>query len=761
MKKFLATILIFTAFCATAKNRIGENIDMTHYEIHLNNIDFTNHTLEAYTIVTLTAKETINSFDLELKSLVVSDVMSNDGNVSGFVQNGDVLTINLATALAANTNASFTITYGGNTFNEQWGGIMWSGNYVCNMGVGFESIPHNLGKCWFPCVDNFTDKATYDVYVTVPTETTAVCGGNLISDTDNGDGTHSVHYVVNQEIATYHISFAAGDYVEWTDTYNGIERDIPITVYVKPSQINNVPGTFVHVKDIAEYFENAYGPYPFNRIGYSITSVGCMEHVDNIGITSGILTGNTDQESYIAHEMSHMWFGNKVTCARAEEMWLNEGFAQFCGTSYQEAIYDEATYLNEMRSVMAAVITGYDPGEGWLALNNVPQDLTYGNTVYKKGATVVHTLRNYLGKELFNETMRHYLNKFAYQSVTSEDLRDAITEYTGIDMTDFFDTYVFTCGEPHYVIDNVNITPNGNNFNVEVFTSQTHRHSDHIGNSVILELDFMDQNWNIVTDTIHWDGRTGHTVKTLDFEPVAVFCNYNKTSLDARVDRNFVINTTGKVTATYLDINTSEITDSTFLHIENHWVGPDHSLNPHPWEMTFSTQRYYTVFRDDKGQANINGVFRYAKSYDNDIIQSANDSTVLLYRENAITPWHSIPYSFEGNWKIGEMTVDELLSGDYTFAVIDKTTFGLGEIPTGTKRLIVMPNPADDFIKISTSDNNTEVCILNSLGQIANIFSVKEKEITIPITDYKSGVYYINLLDENKNIISTEKLVKR
>jgi aminopeptidase N len=761
MKKLLTILFVFTALFATAQNKIGDNFNVTHYDIHINEIDFTNHTLQAQTTVTLTALSAINTIELELKSLTVSAVTATGANVSSFAQNGDVLTINLTTSMEANTSASFAISYGGNTFNDGWGGILWSGNYICNMGVGFTEVPHNLGKTWFPCVDNFTDKATYDVFVTVPTETTAVCGGNLISDTDNGDGTHTVHYNVPQEIATYHISFVAGDYVEWNDTYNGMNGDIPVNVYVKPNQINKVEGTFVHVKDIAEYFENAYGPYPFNRIGYSITSVGCMEHVDNIGITSGVLTGNTDEESYVAHEMSHMWFGNKVTCARAEEMWLNEGFAQFCGTSYQEAIYDEATYLNEMRSVMAAVITGYDPGEGWLALNNVPQDLTYGNTVYKKGATVVHTLRNYLGKELFNETMRHYLNKFAYQSVTSEDLRDAITEYTGIDMTDFFDTYVFTCGEPHYVIDNVNITPNGNNFNVEVFTSQTHRHSDHIGNSVILELDFMDQNWNIVTDTIHWDGRTGHTVKTLDFEPVAVFCNYNKTSLDARVDRNFVINTTGKVTATYLDINTSEITDSTFLHIENHWVGPDHSLNPHPWEMTFSTQRYYTVFRDDKGQANINGVFRYAKSYDNDIIQSANDSTVLLYRENAITPWHSIPYSFEGNWKIGEMTVDELLSGDYTFAVINKTTFGLGEIPTGTKRLIVMPNPADDFIKISTSDNNTEVCILNSLGQIANIFSVKEKEITIPVNDYKSGVYYIYLLDEKKNVISTEKLVKR
>lgn len=762
MKKLLAIILVFTAICTTAKTKIGENIDMTHYEIHLNNIDFTNHTLDAVTTVTLTTTSAVNSIELELKALTVSDVTSNDASVSGFAQNGDVLTINLATALSANTTASFTISYGGSTFNDGWGGILWSGNYICNMGVGFTEVPHNLGKAWFPCVDNFTDKATYDVFVTVPTETTAVCGGNLISNTDNGDGTHTVHYAVNQEIATYHISFVAGDYVEWTDTYQGMNGDIPVNVYVKPAQINKVEGTFVHVKDIASYFENAYGPYPFNRIGYSITSVGCMEHVDNIGITSGVLTGNTDEESYVAHEMSHMWFGNKVTCARAEEMWLNEGFAQFCGMSYQEAIYDEETYLNDMIAVMNTSVISYDIGEGWLALNNVPQDKTYGNTVYKKGATVVHTLRNYLGKELFNEAMRYYLNKHAYQSVTSEDLRDAITEYTGIDMTGFFDTYVFTCGEPHYVIDNVNITPNGNSFDVEVFTSQTHRHSDHIGNGVILELDFMDQNWNIVTDTIHWDGRNGHTVKTIDFEPIAVFCNYKKTCLDARTDRNSVIKNTGdNITTSYFRTNTLNITDSTFLRIENHWVGPDYSLNANQSELTFSTKRYYSIFRDDKGQADINGVFEYTKTYDNDIIHTANDSTILLYRENALTPWRSIPYSFEGNWKIGELTVDNLLSGDYTFAVIDKSTLGLGEVPADAKRLIVTPNPAVDYVKISTCNDNSEICIINSLGQTVNTFSVKEKEIMIPVTDYKSGVYYINLLDDKKNLISTEKLVKR
>ena len=762
MKKLLTILFVFTLFFANAQTP-GENINVTHYEIHLNNIDFTNHTLQAQTIVTLTAVNPTSTIALELKTLTVSEVTSNMATVSNFSQNGDVLTINLASALSANTTASFTITYSGNTFNDGWGGVLWSGGYVCNMGVGFESVPHNLGKCWFPCVDNFTDKASYDVYVTVPNDLTAVCGGYLESTTNNGNGTKTVHYVVNQEIATYHISFIAGDYAEWSDTYNGMERDIPINVYVPPTQINKVEGTFVHVKDIAEYFENCYGPYPFNRIGYAITSVGCMEHVDNIGITTGVLTGNTTQESYIAHEMSHMWFGNKITCSTAEEMWLNEGFAQFCGMSYQEAIYGEDIYQNEMNSLITNITRNCHNQEGWLVLNDIPMDLTYGTTVYSKGATVVHTLRNYLGKELFNEAMRYYLDKFAFQAVTSEDLRDAITEYTGIDMTGFFDTWVFTCGSPHYVIDSVKTTPNGSNFNVEVFTSQKHRHSDHIGNGVILELAFMDHNWNIVTDTIHWDGVVGHTTKTISFEPIAVFADYYNKYADARSDGNYVVKTTGKVTCEMLDAKTNSISDSTFLHLEHHWVGPEHNLNPESAALTYSPDRYWTIFRDDKGTANINGVFKFTRNntYDNNLIHSSNDSIILMYRENAATPWHSIPYQSTGNWMIGTFTVNELLSGDYTLAAIDKTLFGVEETSFDMKQLSIAPNPTSSFIRINTQAENAEVLIMNSLGQFIGYYPIFGNEMTLSVEDYPAGIYFVILLDENKNIISTEKMVKR
>jgi aminopeptidase N len=762
MKKLLSIILIFTTLFAYAQTP-GENINVTHYEIHLNNFDFTNHTVQAQTIVTLTAVNSTNAIALELKSLTVSAVTATGANVSNFSQNGDILTINLASAMAAGATASFTITYGGNTFNEDWGGVMWSGNYVCNMGVGFESIPHNLGKCWFPCVDNFTDKATYDVYVTVPTAMTAVCGGNLVNNVDNGNGTHTVHYNVPQEIATYHISFAAGDYVEWTDTYNGIERDIPITVYVKPNQINNVPGTFVHVKDIASFFENSFGPYPFNRIGYVVTSVGCMEHVDNIGITSGIVTGNTSQEEYVAHELSHMYFGNKVTCATAEEMWLNEGFAQFCGVFYRSDIYGEDDFQQAMSSKTNNITTWCKSENNWIPLNNVPQTMTYDNSaVYNRGAVVVNTMMNYMGRETFLAGLRSYLNTYNYSAASSEQLRDALTAATGIDMTGFFETYVFTAGMPHYGVDLLNVTPNGNQYDATVKMTYRHYGPEHVGQNNRVEVTFIDNAGQLQTELVNWNGLEENKTVTLDINPIAAFADYYNHFLDAKYDNNLTATSPGNLGINQqLSITVNSVSNSVMLRGEEHYVAPDN--DPNIPGLTLSTKHYWNVLRMDFGDSDVSGKFTFSNnaSMDGDIIHSENDSAVLLYRANINEAWHTIPYEQQGNWKIGIFTVSDLQTGQYTLGAIDKTQLGLGENNFDTKKMLLTPNPTENYVKISTNYNNSKILIVNSLGQLVNSFPISENEIIISVEGFPAGVYYVNLLDEKKNIISTEKLVKR
>ena len=762
MKKILIIVLIFTTLFAYAQTP-GENFDVTHYEIHLNNFDFSNHTVQAQTIVTLTAVNSTNAIALELKSLTVSAVTATGANVSNFSQNGDILTINLASAMAAGATASFTITYGGNTFNESWGGVMWSGNYVCNMGVGFESIPHNLGKCWFPCVDNFTDKATYDVYVTVSTAMTAVCGGNLVNTVDNGNGTKTVHYNVPQEIATYHISFAVGDYVEWTDTYNGIERDIPITVYVKPSQINNVPGTFVHVKDIASFFENSFGPYPFNRIGYVVTSVGCMEHVDNIGITSGVVTGNTSQEEYVAHELSHMYFGNKVTCATAEQMWLNEGFAQFCGVFYRSDVYGEDDFQQAMSSKTNNITTWCKSESNWIPLNDVPQTMTYDNSaVYNRGAVVVNTMMHYMGREIFLEGLRSYLNSYNYSAASSEQLRDALTTATGIDMNGFFDTYVFTAGMPHYGVDLLNVTSNGNQYDATVKMTYQHYGPEHVGQNNRVEVTFVDNEGHLQTELVNWNGLEENKTVTLDINPIAAFADYYNHFLDAKYDNNLTATSPGNLGINQqLSITVNSVSNSVMLRGEEHYVAPDN--DPNIPGLTLSTKHYWNVLRLDFGDSDVSGKFTFSNgaNMDGDIIHSENDSAVLLYRANIHEAWHTIPYAQQGNWKIGFFTVSDLQSGQYTIGVIDKTQLGLGENSSDTKKMLLTPNPTENHVKISTNYNNSKILIVNSLGQLVDSFTISENETTISVEDFPAGVYYVNLLDEKKNIISTEKLVKR
>ncbi|MBO7460920.1 MAG: T9SS type A sorting domain-containing protein, partial [Bacteroidales bacterium] len=524
----------------------------------------------------------------------------------------------------------------------------------------------------------------------------------------------------------------------------------------------SVPGTFVHVKDIANFYENCFGPYPFNRIGYAVTSVGCMEHVDNIGITSGVVTGNTTQEEYVAHEMSHMWFGNKVTCATAEEMWLNEGFAQFCGVFYRSEIYGEDDFQQAMNSKINTITTWCKSESNWIPLNNVPQTMTYDNSaVYNRGAVVVNTLMNYLGRETFLEGLRSYLNTYNYSAASSEQLRDALTAATGIDMNGFFDTYVFTAGMPHYGVDLINVTPNGNQYNATVRMTYKHYGPEHVGQNNRVEVTFIDNAGQLQTELVNWDGLEENKTVTLDINPIAAFADYYNHFLDAKFDKNLTATAPGNTGINQqLTITVNRVADSVMLRGEEHYVAPDN--DPNIPGLTLSTKHYWNVLRLDFGEADVSGKFTFSNNsnMDGDIIHSENDSAVLLYRANINDTWHSIPYTQQGTWKLGFFTVSDLPTGQYTIGAIDKTQLGLNEI-NDEKQLILAPNPTGNLVKISTKAKNSEIFIINGLGQTIDNFPISDNEITVSVEAFPAGVYFVNLLDEKKNIISTEKLVKR
>ncbi len=758
MKYVLSLLLTICFFSFSAKsNEVGKDIDVSHYEIHLNEFNLDEKTLDASATITLTALNDIETIELNLRSLTVTSVVSEEINVKEFSQKDDILTISLASTLSKDSEVSLTINYEGKTFNENWGGVHWSADYVYNLGVGFDSQPHNLGKTWFPCVDNFSDKASYDLYITIPEAMISSCGGILSGSVNNDNGTKTDHWIVNQEIPTYLMSFAFGDFVLWEETYQGIERDIPIHVYAKPNQIEKVAGTFANIKEIAAFYEDKFGPYPLNRIGYVSTNLGCMEHVDNIALASQLINGNAtfDNESLIAHEMSHAWFGDKVTCATAEDMWLNEGFATFCNFYYLTELYGENVFIDYMNELIDNVILSAHQKEGFIPLNDMPLDLTYGTTVYDKGATVVNTMMNYLGRETFNTVMKQYIEKFAFKTASSEDLRDAVSEFSGVDMTDFFDTWVFTAGSPVYSVKSFTTKANGDKYDVEIVMNQQHRGADHIGNSVRYELSFVDNDWNIQSEMVEWDGESATITKRLDFEPVAIFCDYDNKFADACHSYTYIANKTGnkEFKDARIKFVAKEISDSTLLRVEHRWVGADFDTSIEGFKL--SPNRYWTIHRLDKGNSVINCDFQYQKNatYDAELLTSPNDSIVVVYRKDGAHQWESVDFSIKGNGNAGILTVENIKSGDYALGVWDEEHASLKE-NSSELNINIYPNPAEDKINIELkNETKGNVVITNQLGQVVKEMNIDGKELTIDIEDLTSGIYFINVSNQRMKFL--------
>ena len=748
-------------------SEIGDTIDVVHYDIHLEYIDFSAQTIQGYADVKLTPKvNNISSIPLELLDLTVDSVFVEGTEITSFTHVDAIIQIPLSTPVNTGDTLTVSVYYHGHPFHEGWGGFHYSGDYAFNLGVGFVSDPHNLGKAWFPCVDDFKDRATYDCYITVGEGKKAVCGGALISETINKNKSVTYHWQLDKTIPTYLASVAVGEYEAVADSYNGINDTIPILIYTKPADTSDVPGSFSNLKDIMAIFEYYFNPYPWNRVGYVGTAIGAMEHVTNIAYPHFCINGTSTYEWLYTHELSHMWFGDLVTCASAGDMWLNEGWAVFCEIFYTKDLYGEEDFKNSMRNKHADVLrTTHIQDGGYYALYGVPTELTYGSTVYEKGCTVVQTLRGYLGSDLFFDVVKAYLEEFAFNYASSYDMRDFMTSYTGIDMTAFFDAWVFTPGTPHFSVDSFAVQTTGEDFDVFVYPKQKYKGFDYLANSNIVEVTFMDSNWNTFTDTIHFSGKTGCSVKQVPFAPEAVMMDLEEKLCDATTDYFQTVNSTGEYEFpnTFFNIDVEQITDSAFFRVTHNWAPPDSLKTPVPG-LRLSDYRYWKIDGIFPEDFIATGRFCYNRNnyLDNTLILSLTDSVVILYRSSPAEDWQSINFTKVGIWMIGNLYVDSLQKGEYTLAVWD-TQVGNDETSSKKENKIkVYPNPSHDIFNIEFSiEEESLLEIFNTNGVMIKSIKIKPEQnyIKWKPCGIPEGTYIIQINSGNNKIAGWEKVV--
>jgi aminopeptidase N len=740
-----------------------DSLDATHYEIHINNIDFQAKTISASSTVLLTPVNTpVESISLELINLDVTSTWVDNIPVTDFSQTDSLLIIPLASALLPGDTIAVRADYQGIPYHEGWGGFHFSGEYAFNLGVGFVIIPHNLGKSWYPCIDNFTDRATYDVYCTLPEGKMAIGGGLLAEVIDNGNGTNTYHWNLAQTIPTYLSSLAVGNYALVQDTFNGMNGEIPIDIYVRPQDTSKVAGTFINLKEILAIFEGCMGPYSWDRVGYTTTAIGAMEHVTNIFIPHGFISGTTANEPTIAHELAHMWMGDKVTCSSAEEMWINEGWATFFGMYYALALYDdEYGYKQEMRMKHGGVMQYcHTPsGDGsYFPLNQIPQEYTYGMAAYDKGSTVCQALRFYLGDSLFFETLAAFIDEFAFDAASSYDMRDFMTSYTGIDMAGFFGNFVLNSGTPHYSIDSFAVGINDKDlYDVTVFVKQKRKGPAFTGNGNIMEVMFMDDNWNRFTDTIHFNGHTGHSVKMVPFSPSIVLVDPEEKMCDATTDNYRTIKTTGTFSfeKTFFSLEVENIIDSAFVQVTHNWAPPD-SLKEPVAGLRISDYHYWRIDGILPEGFQATGKFTYsATNYlDNTLITSSSDTLIILYRQGAMEDWQEIEFEKVGPWNVGNIIVDDLKAGEYTLAVKES---GVGSYEPGLPKknaIKIYPNPSTDGFMLTVYSNTIEeLKIFSESGNLVKSFKIDkgENRVNWVPEGLAAGTYLVMLPRENSS----------
>ncbi len=748
------------------KSPLSDSLDILTYHIYIDSILWDSDELYARTEIQLQSKiDNLTVIPLELMNLTVTEVIINGNATSDYSQTALRLSINLDSPLQTNESAELSITYNGTPFHENWGGFYIDNQYAYNLGVGFEADPHNLGKSWFPCVDDFHDRAVYDVTARVEDPLVAIAGGLLQSITDNGDGTKSYHWHLENSIPTYLASVAIGDYALYEDVYEGVNGDVPINIYVRPNNINNVEPSFIHLKSVLSIFENSFGAYPFSRVGYVGTSIGAMEHATNIAYPNFTINGNLSYEDLYAHELSHMWFGDAVTCASAEDMWLNEGWATFCQIYYETEVYGEETYKADMMHQLREVLrTTHFTDGGYLALYGIPHEYTYGSTVYDKGSTVVQSLRGYLSDDVFFPAIQEYLNNYAYQYASSENMRDFLSNQTGVDMTDFFDSYIFNPGFSHFSVDSIHHV-SGSDY--EIHMRQKLKGKEVFANSNVVDVTLMDAEWNQYDIRVHFDGESGFETFTLPFEPVTAMADLHQNFCDATTDEVKILKETGIFTydECYFKIEVENIPDSTFFRVSHNWVAPD-ALFEAVDGLTLSDYRYYKIDGIIPASLEATGVFRYSLSekLDHTLINDPLDSLIILYRPDASENWSSIDFERDGSPFVGYMRVPHIQKGEYTIAKWDAQYVIIPEkiILQSEDYMHCYPNPSNGRVSFELYlENNASLEIYNSVGIQIDTIYLKAGQTTAKWDGRRlaRGNYIIKLVDENKLELSRQKII--
>ncbi|MFJ4771372.1 M1 family metallopeptidase [Streptomyces uncialis] len=405
--------------------------DVTHYALTLD-YDPGPRRLTGTATLTARAVRDLTAFNLDLLGLTVESVTV-DGDRARTSHEGQELTVRPGTALKKGADFRTTVRYAGRprTITDPDGseeGWLPTADGALALGEPTGSM------AWFPGNHHPSDKASYDISVTVPDGLTAVSNGEPRGHrTENGRTTFVWHS--SEPLASYTATVAVGRYKVTTSQItadrltesDGIKttdgrRRLPVYTAVDPVEADASRKALARIPDIVAWGERSFGPYPFSSTGAIVDREGDAGYALETQ-TRPVYAGAPDTV-LVVHELAHQWYGDSVTPKTWRDMWLNEGFA-----TYAEWLWDEEHGGRTAQSVFAALYRGdyYDePGANEAVWAFPPADppgaaQVSDAPVYQRGAMVLHKIRRTVGDPAFREILRGWPTTYRHRNANTAD----------------------------------------------------------------------------------------------------------------------------------------------------------------------------------------------------------------------------------------------------------------------------------------------------------------------------------------------------
>ena len=374
---------------------------------------------------------------------------------------------------------------------------------------------------WFPLKNVPSDKAdSAYITITVPDPLFVASNGLLEATTVLPENRTRYEWKTRYPIAMYLISLAIGDFQIFEDTIQIGEKAMPFVNYVyKEFNPTEFLSAVNKTKPMLPYFGEIFGEYPFIDEKYGHASFefrGGMEH-------QTLSSMGTFNESIIAHELVHQWFGNTVTCKSFEHIWINEGFATYGEGLWVEQTLGKQAFL-EWRTDLISLVN--NSSSGTVVKPSPTADFENGshvNTIfnyrlsYAKGAMVVHGLRTLLGDSVFFEASKTLVQEtYRHQSIDTEQLKSHYEGYFGESLDSYFAEWVYGAGFPSFS-GNFESRSNGASFTTKLVIEQRTQ-----GTNILFETPFdiqFSNDFEDTTVTISMQERTQRFEFDFDFPP--------------------------------------------------------------------------------------------------------------------------------------------------------------------------------------------------------------------------------------------------